>query len=57
MSVKLVVVEAKSKTYSVYDGRNMTAKFVSEHLLYPSEVEELRQDLWDGNDLEGDLVA
>lgn len=55
--MQLVLIEPKSKTYSVFEGRQLKAKFVSDHLLYPSEVEELRQDLWDGEDPDGDLVA
>ena len=57
MSTKLVLIEPKSKTYTVFEGRNQVAKFKSEALLYPNEVEELRIDQWDGEDPDGDLVA
>ena len=55
--MQLVLIEPKLKKYSIYEGRELKAAFVSEHLLYPSEIEELRTDLWDGEDPEGDLVA
>lgn len=57
MPLNLVVIDAKTKSYSIYENRELKAKFTSEHLLYPSEVEELRTGLWDGEDPEGDLIA
>jgi hypothetical protein len=55
--MQLIKIEPKLKKYSVYEGRTQQAVFVSDYLLTASEVEELRQDLWDGNDPDEDLVA
>lgn len=61
-NTKFVVIDPKLKEYTVFDGREQILKAKSEFLLYPNEIEELRvnfhqEDLFDGEDPDGDLVA
>lgn len=61
-NTKFVVIDPKLKEYTVFDGRERVLTAKSEYSLYPSEIEELRvnshnEDLFDGEDPDGDLVA
>lgn len=40
--MRLVVIEAGTQTYSVYEGKQMLAQYICERLLTAEEVEALR---------------
>ena len=60
---KLVLIDPTRKQYTAYNGREKVLKVQSDILLYPEEVEAFRlnphadEDLFEGNDPDGDLVA
>lgn len=62
MNNKFVVIDAKKREYTAFEGRTRVLKVVSDRPLMPHEVEEFRisphaDDDFDGNDPDGDLVA